>query len=67
MRGARTFLVKVKDHRGEPLNESADTQAEDVRQLQLECRQWMTRTQRMTYEWRDNDGVKHVTTWTKAV
>jgi hypothetical protein len=26
-----------------------------------------TRTQRMTYEWQDNDGVKHVTTWTKAV
>jgi hypothetical protein len=21
----------------------------------------------MTYEWQDNDGVKHVTTWTKAV
>ena len=21
----------------------------------------------MTYQWQDNDGVKHVTTWTKAV
>ena len=21
----------------------------------------------MTYEWQDNDGVKHVTTWTKSV
>ncbi len=21
----------------------------------------------MTYEWQDNNGVKHVTTWTKAV
>ena len=21
----------------------------------------------MTYEWRDNDGVKHVTAWSKAV
>jgi hypothetical protein len=67
LRGARTFLVKVKAHRGEPLNESNDTQAEDARQLPSECRQWTTRTQRMTYEWRDNDGVKHVTTWTKAV
>ena len=63
----RTFLVKVKAHRGEPLNERADTQAENARQLPPECRQWTTRTQRMTYEWRDNDGVKHVTTWTKAV
>ena len=28
-KGARTFLVKVKAHRGEPLNELADTQAEN--------------------------------------
>jgi ribonuclease HI len=67
LRGARTFLVKVKAHRREPLNESADTQAENARQLPSECRQWTTRTQRMTYEWQDNDGMKHVTTWTKAV
>ena len=67
LRGARTFLVKVKAHRGEPLNERADTQAENARQLPPECRQWTTRTQRMTYQWQDNDGVKHVTTWTKAV
>jgi hypothetical protein len=67
LRGARTFLVKVKGHRGEPLNKSADTQAENALQLPLECRQWTTRTQRMAYEWQDNEGVKHVTTWTKAV
>jgi ribonuclease HI len=33
IRGARTFMVKVKAHRGEPLNEWADTQAERARQL----------------------------------
>jgi ribonuclease HI len=66
-RGARTFLVKVKAHRGEPLNESDNTQTENTQQLPSECRQWTTRTQRMTYEWQDNDGVKHVTTWSKAV
>jgi hypothetical protein len=27
----------------------------------------MTRTQGMTNEWHDNDGVKHVTAWAKAV
>ena len=59
MRGARTFMVKVKAHRGEPLNERADSQAENARQLPPECRQWTTRTSRMTYEWSDN-GVKHV-------
>ena len=31
LRGARTFMVKVKAHRGEPLNEKADTQAENAR------------------------------------
>jgi ribonuclease HI len=67
LRGARTFLVKVKAHRGEPLNKTADTQAENARQLPSECRQWTTRTQRMTYEWSDNEGVKHVTAWSKAV
>ena len=67
LRGASTFLVKVKTHRGEPLNERADTQAENARQIPSECRQLTTRTQRMTYEWIDNDGVKHVTAWSKAV
>ena len=65
LKGARTFMVKVKAHRGEPLNENADTQAESARQLPLEHRQWTTRTQTMTYEWRDNDGMMHVTAWSK--
>jgi hypothetical protein len=70
LKGARTFLVKVNAHRGEPLNERADTsdtEAENARQLPSECRQWTTRTKRITYEWHDNDGVKHVTAWAKAV
>ncbi len=67
LRGARTFMVKIKAHRGEPLNEKADTQAENARQLSPECQQWTTRTQRMTYEWEDSDGVQHVTAWSKAV
>jgi hypothetical protein len=67
LRGARTFMIKVKAHRGEPLNERADTQAENARQLPSECRQWTTRTQRMMYEWIDNNGVKQVTAWSKAV
>ena len=43
------------------------TQAESARQLASEHRQWTTRTQTKTYEWRDNDGVTHVTAWSKAV
>jgi len=60
-------MVKNKAHRGEPLNEKADTQAENARQLPSEYRQWTTRTQTMTYEWKDNDGVTHVIAWSKAV
>ena len=67
LRGARTFMIKVKAHQGEPLNKRTDTQAENSWQLPLECRQWTTCTQRMTYEWIDNDGVKHVTAWSKSV
>jgi hypothetical protein len=65
-RGARTFMVKVKVHRGEPLNERADTQAERARKLPPECRQWTTRTSKMLYTWQDK-GVKRVSTWSKAV
>ena len=60
-------MGKVKAHRGEPLNEKADTQAENARQLSPECQQWTTRTQRMTYEGEDSNGVQHVTAWSKTV
>ena len=50
LQGACTFIVKVKAHRGEPLNEEANTQAEGERQLPSEHRQWTTRTQTMKYE-----------------
>jgi hypothetical protein len=60
-------MVKIKAHRGEHLNKKADTQAENARQLSFECQQWTTRTQRMTYEWEDSNGVRQVTAWSKAV
>ena len=40
---------------GEPLNERADTQAENARQLHDNCRQWTVRTPSMTYEWIDSN------------
>jgi hypothetical protein len=40
--------------------------AAQASQLPPECRQWKTRTSRMTYEWSDN-GVNRVTVWLKAV
>jgi ribonuclease HI len=66
LRGERTFMVKVKAHRGEPLNEKADTVAERARQLPVDSKQWTTRTPRLLYEWLDKV-VKRVSTWSKAV
>jgi hypothetical protein len=59
-------MVKVKAHRGEPLNARADTEAERARQLPEECRQCTNRTHRMTYEWYDKC-VKRKSAWSKAV
>jgi ribonuclease HI len=61
IRGARTFMVKIKVHRGKPLNEEADTVAERSRQLPEDCKQRTTRTPRFPYEWTDK-GVKRVST-----
>jgi ribonuclease HI len=44
LRGARTFMVMVTAHRGEPLNERADTQADRARQLPEGHRQWTNRS-----------------------
>jgi hypothetical protein len=66
IRGAHTFRVKIKAHRGEPLNEEADTVAERALQLPVDSKQWTTRTPRLLYEWTDK-GVKRVSTWSKAV
>ena len=63
---ARTFFVKIKAHRGEPINECADTQAETARQLPEDTQQWTDRTRRMTYEWLDKE-VTRTSTWSNAV
>ena len=67
--GARTCLVKIKAHRGEPLNELADTQAGEASQLAEDHLQWVQRTDRLIYEWQDKDGNTRTSTgtWSKAV
>ena len=40
------FLVKVKSHRGEPINEQADDPAEEGRLEHDDARVWTTRTER---------------------
>ena len=47
--GAATFLVKVKAHRGEPLNERADDNAEYGRRQ--DTKEWNDRTDRILFRW----------------
>jgi ribonuclease HI len=63
--GRATFLVKVKSHRGEPINERADTLAEEGRGLSDDDKRWDDRTDRMTFEVRKgNTMVRSV--WTNS-
>jgi len=64
--GRTTFLVKVKSHRGEPINERADTLAEEGREISDDDKRWDDRTDRMTFEVRrGNTTVCSV--WTNSV
>jgi ribonuclease HI len=42
--GRTTFLVKVKSHRGEPINERADTLAEEGREMSNDYNWWDNHT-----------------------
>ncbi len=62
--------MKVKAHRGEPLNEGADDQAETGRAMEKEGEnfRWQERTTRVVYPYYDrNLGQWEKSTWTKTV
>ena len=59
--GAATFLVKVKAHRGEPLNELAD-----AREAAKEHREWIDRTDWMVFQWEEEKGTRR-SVWTAGV
>ena len=48
-KGTATFLLKVKSHRGEPLNQKADTLAEEGRSGEDDSKLWDDRTKRMVF------------------
>jgi hypothetical protein len=52
---ARTFLVKIKAHRGEPLNERADDLADEGKTLAKagDSYQWNDKTTRLVYSYYD--------------
>jgi ribonuclease HI len=70
---AATLLIKVKVHRGCPLNEEADIRAERGRMKQEQEKTWSTPTNRTIYQWSEASTTKsgvHTTKqtpWTQAV
>ena len=64
--GRATFLIKVKSHRGEPINERADTLAEKGREISDDDKRWDDRTDRMTFEVRKGDTTVR-SVWTNSV
>jgi hypothetical protein len=67
---SRTFLVKVKAQRGEPLNEGADDLVETGRAMEKEGDnyRWKERTTRVVYSYYDrNLGQWKKIIWTKTI
>ena len=58
--GRATFLIKVKSHRGEPINERAGTLAEKGREISDDDKRWDDRTDRMTFEVRKGNNTLSV-------
>jgi ribonuclease HI len=64
--GRATFLIKVKSHRGEPINEQADTLPEKGREISDDNKRWDDRTDLMTFEVRKGDTTVR-SVWTNSV
>ena len=70
---AGTLLLKVKAHRGCPLNEEADIRAEMGRMKPEQEKTWDETTNRTIYQWSETSKTKNgvptirQSTWTKAV
>jgi len=64
--GAATLLVKVKAHRGDPLNEEADIRAEMGRRKEIKEVGWNDPTNRTIYRWKVGQ-ITRSTAWTNTV
>ena len=62
-----TLLIKVKAHRGDPLNEEADIRAEMGRLEEDNERTWTTQTDRTIYRWSEPSKTKKGILITHAV
>jgi hypothetical protein len=50
VRAGRAFLIKVKSHRGELINQPAHTLEEEGREISEDDKRWDDRTDRMTFD-----------------
>jgi hypothetical protein len=64
--GAATLLVKVKAHRGDPLNEETDIRAEMGRRKEIKEVGWNDPTNRTIYQWKVGQTTRS-TAWTNTV
>ena len=65
--GAVTVLLKVKAHRGEPLNEEADDCADLGRLVEAEHKEWTDRSERIIFRWQAAGGVQRRSAWGAGV
>ena len=65
--GAATFLIKIKAHKGELMNEEADTLAEVGREKEKETAKWTERTQKLIFKWTGQKNAKQRTKWRAGV
>ena len=61
-----TLLIKIKVHRGDPLNEEVDIRAEMGRLKEDNEKTWSTQTDRTIYQWSEPSMTKKGTLITKT-
>ena len=64
-KGSATFPVKVKSHRGDPLNERADTLADEGRLIEDKEAKLTKRTRRLVFSIRE-EGDSRSSAWTQG-
>ncbi len=65
--GTTTILCKIKNHRSDPLNETADDLVDLGRTIDQEHVVWTTRSNRMVFSWMDGQKSVRTSTWNQVV
>jgi hypothetical protein len=66
-RGTTTILCKIKSHRSEPLNETADDLVDLGHTIDQEHAVCATRSNRMVFSWMDGQKCTRTSTWNQEV